>query len=43
MSRKNLQAALDRLIERLPDDAVDVSAGETTIEIFINWAKVPDE
>lgn len=31
------------LIAKLPDDAVDVVEGNTTIEIFIDWAKVPDE
>ncbi len=42
MDKKNLVAAFYNLLYMLPDDAVSISEGETTVEIFIDWGKVPD-
>jgi len=42
MDKKHLKAAIERLIDMLPDEAVHVSEGGDTVEIFIDWGKVPD-
>lgn len=42
MSRAQIQQELTELLDRLPVDAVYVSAGIDTEEIFINWSKVPE-
>jgi hypothetical protein len=43
MDKKHLVAGLYNLLYMLPDEAVVIAEGHTTVEIFIDWSKVPEE
>lgn len=40
--RAVIEEALSDILQLVPDEALHVSEGETSIEIFINWTKMPD-